>query len=693
LAMSPAAFSLGGSLSYYATLLLSIVTRKKTVDEAHLADTKLSRCLGTLDLVALGVGSTLGAGVYVIAGEVAQKTTGPAVIVSFFIAAAASVLAGLCYAEFGARVPKSGSAYVYSYVTVGELMAFVIGWNLILEYAIGTASVARAWSQNFDSLLGGRVINIFRQYLTMSVPGIAKYPDFFAFGIVLLLTLVIAFGVKESAWVTKAFTLVNLMVLATVVIAGSWLADGANWRIRPGPNGTVEFGNATYAASRIGAGGFMPFGLRSIVSGAGTCFYAFVGFDAIATTGEEAKNPQKAIPVSIIVSLAICFAAYFSLSTVLTLIQPYFALDPLAPLPAAFAAQGWRVANYIIAVGAVCALSTSLLGAMFPLPRIVYAMASDGLLFRFLASVNRRLSTPLVATLITGLLSAVMACLFELKELVDMMSIGTLLAYTLVAISVLILRGNRDDLRHPDAEEPPGSVDIRVVTHRQQQRLPADRLKPEKQERQQERGSSDSDSADAVLVCDPHSGGLADLSTHFRQHRRMTWREYLRLSFRPESTAPTRFSESVNRRNTFLFLAAATLLAFLTENYPDRMHQPGVLLPTLAAFAACFGLLFSLYRQPENAKPVAFRVPAVPFVPCLSVFINVYLMMALPSGTWVRFLVWMTIGMAIYCLYGARSSTEHARQTIRKMRGIRLAIELDADGGKEVSQMMDKEQD
>uniref|UniRef100_A0A8C6E562 Cationic amino acid transporter 3-like n=1 Tax=Moschus moschiferus TaxID=68415 RepID=A0A8C6E562_MOSMO len=363
--------------------------------------------LNTVDLVSLGVGRMLGAGVYILVGSVAKVRAGPATVICFLVAGLSCVLSGLCYAEFGARVPGSSSAYFYSYITMGQLCAFITGWNLILSLVIGTACIARGWSSALDSMTGNHISQGLQGTLSLHVPYfLPTYADFVAMGLVLLLTGVLVLGARESTPVNKVFTVTNLLVLSFIIVSGFIKGDLHNWELTEQDYKLNTSGSTdTYSLERLdplGYGGFMPFGFEGILHGAATCVYAFLGFDSIAMRGEEALNPQRSIPFSIMISLFICFLAYFGVSAALTLMVPYYQIQPKSPLPQAFLHVGWGPARYFVAVGTLCALTSSLLGTMFPTPRLVCTMAKDRLLFRGLAWIYDHIGTPVVAIIASG---------------------------------------------------------------------------------------------------------------------------------------------------------------------------------------------------------------------------------------------------------------------------------------------------
>ncbi|XP_019750212.1 high affinity cationic amino acid transporter 1-like [Hippocampus comes] len=584
------------------------LVRIKVVDSTS-DETRLSRCLNTFDLVALGVGSTLGAGVYVVAGNVAKENSGPAIILSFLIAAVASILAGLCYAEFGARVPKTGSAYLYTYVTAGELLAFITGWNLLLSYAIGTSSVAKTWSITFDTLIGGKIEKWSKNNIPMNLPGVlSDHPDVLSVALVMILTGVLGFGVKESALVGKIFTSINILVLMSVMVGGMIKGDPKNWKVHP--DNILSAANASSPNTTdhsslkqsLGAGGFMPFGWTGVFSGAATCFYAFIGFECIATTGEEVKNPQKAIPIGIVSSLLICLVMYMGVSTALTVLMPYYLLDRQNPLPVAFTHVGWPRDRVCIDILVFAVSACSLLGAMFPMPRVMWAMAEDGLLFKCLSRINRRTQTPVIATVMSGVVAALMAMLFNLKELVDLMSIGALLAYTLVAACVLVLR-----------------------------------YKPDK-------SATDETAAQQEEVETEGDGAIRRKDDFCAT---MRW-----LVFHPDKEPTPRSGFAVTICTSMLVVLAFLFSSVAVTGWKAAWRP--ILLG--AIITACVGVTAVVWRQPQNKTKLTFKVPLVPLIPLVSMLINTYLMTQLLSGPWVHYTTCMAIGILVYFGYGIRNS-------------------------------------
>ncbi|XP_017111911.1 cationic amino acid transporter 2 isoform X1 [Drosophila elegans] len=607
-----------GMPSWSVTNAFRVLTRKKPLEDSN--ESKLAKVLSAFDLTALGIGSTLGVGVYVLAGEVSKQYAGPAVVVSFLIAAIASIFAGLCYAEFGARVPKAGSAYIYSYVTIGEFIAFLIGWNLILEYAIGSASVVKGLSTYLDQLCGNPMSSFLGTHMPINIDGMGAYPDLFAFVVTILFSLGIAVGAKESTRVNNVFTMLNLGVVLFVIIAGLFKVSSSNWSI---PKSEVPEG--------YGNGGFMPYGVSGIIKGAAVCFYGFIGFDCIATAGEEAKNPKKSIPFAVIVSLAMIFLAYFGVSTVLTMMLPYFEQDEKAPLPHVFRINGWHVAEYVVSIGAMFGLCSSMMGAMFPLPRIVFAMSNDGLLFKFLGDISEKYKTPFKGTMITGLLTGILAAVFNLSQLVNMMSIGTLLAYSMVASCVLMLRYEVDDRR-----------ESRIVANGRAMGLEQDR------------------------PC-------------------ALWRRIFNLN---GQAVPTKHTSRIVTYSVTLFslwcMVFSQILTKFEEDLANVTSFDGIKL--VLGTIPLVVLLLIISRQPTSGVKLSFKVPLVPWLPGISILINIYLMVKLDILTWVRFSIWIAIGLAIFLSYGIR----HSRLRQREQRNNSIAMMRDCSnsallGGQENS--------
>ncbi|EDV97728.1 cationic amino acid transporter 2 isoform X1 [Drosophila grimshawi] len=606
-----------------------LTRRKQLTPDGSEGETKLNRVLGLWDLTALGVGSTLGAGVYVLAGQIAKEQAGPSVIISFAIAALASLLAGICYAEFGARVPKAGSAYVYSYVCIGEFVAFVIGWNLILEYVIGTASVCRGISLYLDTLLNDTLKQTFAEIAPMNVSFLGSYFDFFAFGLVIVFGVALAFGVETSAMANNFVTCVNIFILGFVIIAGAIKADFSNW--------TVDESTIVANGTNIGNGGFFPFGFEGTLQGAATCFFGFVGFDCIATTGEEVQNPRKNIPRSILLSLLIIFLCYFGVSTVLTLMLPYYVQDVNAPLPYAFEYVGWPVAMWIVTIGGLVGLLASLFGALFPLPRVMYSMAQDGLLFRFLGKISPRFRAPVTGSIVAALFTALFAGLFDLEQLVSLLSIGTLLAYSVVALSITILRY----MEYCEMEEQPSQT-------------------------------------------------VSETTSLTSRNDRFSWSSICTQLFNVHRVLePNSFSTRIVGILTTLFCVLSLGLGvLLMQAYPAIRSQKAWALTLLILLIVLMAVVLLLTcLQPREAKSRLFRVPFVPVVPAISIFINIYLMLQLNSWTWIRFGVWMIVGIPIFiacwCLYDIRDPKKRNPERIAFYKALKMAEQrpLDTSNG------------
>src|SRR5437867_4149874 len=433
----------------------SLVARKRIAELLAEGENPqgLRRALGAGDLVMLAIGAVIGAGIFGsigsaaagqvdAAGNVIRVGAGPALVVSFVLLGAACALAGLCYAELASMIPQAGSAYAYSYATLGELVAWIIGWDLILEYAVGNVAVAISWGDYFKSLVGDWIsipvwlTTGYRTALLSSNPdvhgllqnapqigGIPILINVPAFAIVAFITWLLLLGVRESARANNIMVAIKLMVLALFIIMGTQHINTANYHP------------------------FAPNGFTGIHQGAAIVFFAYIGFDAISTAAEETKNPQRSLPIGILGGLAICTVIYMIVGAVLTGMVPYTELGVADPLAKALNSAGFTTVGWIVALGAIVSMSAVLLVFQYGQPRIFFAMGRDGLLPPWSAKVHAKTRVPYITTLITGVFVGLWSLIGDASETYNLTNIGTLFAFVLVCVGVLVLR-------HTDRDRP-----------------------------------------------------------------------------------------------------------------------------------------------------------------------------------------------------------------------------------------------
>ena len=392
----------------------------------------LRRSLGPWNLTALGIGCIIGTGIFVLTGTAASQNAGPALVLSMIISAVGCAFAGLCYAEFAAMVPVAGSAYTYAYATVGELFAWIIGWDLILEYALSVSTVAVGWSGYFVSLARDLGIAIPASLAAPpgAGPGVFNLP---AAVIVVLVSALLVIGIKQSADTNTLLVGIKAAVLVVFVVAGASYINRDN--LTP------------FIPANTGA--FGQFGWSGVLRGAGVMFFAYIGFDAVSTAAQEAKNPSRDMPIGILSSLAICTVIYIAVAIVLLGIVPYQQLNVADPLAVGIDATGLRWLSPVIKIAALFGLFSTMLVNLLAQTRIFYSMSRDGLLPRVFATVHPKFRTPHVSTIMTGLIIAMLAGLTRIDVLSQLVSIGTLLAFVLVSIGIIILRKTLPDAPRP----------------------------------------------------------------------------------------------------------------------------------------------------------------------------------------------------------------------------------------------------
>ncbi len=428
----------------------ALLATKSVDDLRELAqvDHGLKRSLTALDLVMLGIGAIIGTGIFVLTGTAAARNAGPAVVLSFIVAGTASGFAGLCYSEMASMIPISGSAYTYAYATMGELVAWMIGWDLILEYLVAAAAVSVGWSGYVVAFMHDTFgIDLPRAWTSAPVIWDEAKEQFHATGAylnlpavlaVLAITALLVRGIKESARFNTIIVFVKVAVVL-LFIAFAWsFVKTENWHPFVPEN----------------RGHFGKFGVSGVLQGATTVFFAYIGFDAVSTAAQETRNPQRDLPIGILGSLAVCTVLYIAVSLILTGVVPYTKLDVPHPIAVGVEATGQRWLATAVEVGAIAGLSSVMLVMLMGQPRIFFSMAQDGLFPQVAARIHPRFGTPYITTIITGVVCAIAGGVLPIHILAELTSIGTLFAFVLVSIGVMILRIKRPDL--PRAFRAPG---------------------------------------------------------------------------------------------------------------------------------------------------------------------------------------------------------------------------------------------
>lgn len=514
----------------------------KQIKQEEAEGAKLKRVLQWYHLMGYGFASTVGAGIFVVAGQVANENAGPAIVFSFLIAAFSALLSAFCYSEYAVRVPLSGSAFTFSYVTLGEFIGWFIGWNLTLEYAISASAIARSWAnylqQLWDQLFPD---NQMWDWLYEWAPfGWRVQFSPLSCVIIIICTAILVVGVQESAWVNLIMTVFNLILILFVILYGATFIHPWNWSP------------------------FMPYGFAGVFHGAAVVFFSYVGFDAVTTLAGEVQNTKRDLPIGIVGTLTIVTGLYCAVSLVITGMLPYNSIDPNAGLSNAFLQVGSNWASIVVGFGSVTTLSATTFASLLGQPRIFYQMAADGLFFQIFAKLTKK-GVPALGTIVSAAFALFFAFVLTLTELTDMISIGTLLAFAVVCAGVVVLR-------HQDPARP---KDVPILM------------------------------ACYFFVCI-----MSCLSIIYRWY---AWDNY--------------------------YLATFLLILYIVA-------------------PICTGLSF--YMFPVRDLPIGFKTPLVPLIPCVGIYVNIFLILSLSPAALLRVVLWTIVGAIIYFAYGIRNSKQGA---------------------------------
>ncbi|XP_076320579.1 cationic amino acid transporter 2-like [Tachypleus tridentatus] len=653
-------------MSDHLTTLLRVLSRRKTSSNPGDGGEQRQRCLTVLDATCLGLAPVLGVGIYCLMGEAARTHSGPAVVLSYLVAAVASCLVGLCFSELATRFPLGGSAYVYTYATTGEFCAFVIGWGMILEYTFGAALAAKTWSQYVDVVTNGSLCRAMNNWIgVLSVPGFDTTPDIPAASMILIVTVGVVGKVKLGCIVNNALVFINLLVITGVILVGMFNMDAENW---------------------IARAGFFPFGLGGVITGATLCFYAFIGFDIIATSAGEMEHRSKVLADAVSLTFLIGLVASFITAASITLVVPSSLLEKRGSLLEVFDIRKIYGMKLFVLIGASSGLLSSVWACLFALSRVQHSLANDGLLFSFLSHYNNNTGTACWASLASFLLSALVAVFCDSSGLLNMLGMGTLVAYSSVAVSVLCLRyGVAERLplelgelsRESTLTLPLGSssniylsqVNSSTQTHN---------LNSTKEEGPQTPSTPIHETWETVTACTPSSDQIGEaavmvgtvqrdygaiqpraMSVEFINENYVTSLSDL-TSLGYQKQEPNQKSVATSAAMVATIFSLAAVMGLLTMHAPLLGHENRWWLEVITCmlFVAVILCVAVLLKQPRHRPHLKNGVACIPFLPICAIWISVHLMTCLSYTAWMTFLVWDLLGILIYMGYGVWHTNE-----------------------------------
>ncbi|XP_072174837.1 cationic amino acid transporter 4-like [Diadema setosum] len=609
----------------------AILRQKKM--QYDLSSTPLDRCLSTADLSLIAIGCMLGSGVYVLTGEIAGEMAGPGGTVSFIISGLVALLAALCYMECATRLPETGASYLYAYVSFGEIFAFMIGWNAVILRVMSVALVSRGWSAYFDNVLNGVVgnwtVDVVLQGEPWDSPILGKYPDFLAAGIAFLTCVLVAVGTSISARANGFFVSINVVTVIMVFVAGLVYAD---FETLTEPDG------------------YFPFGVPGVMTGAAACFTGYCGFEAVAFSAEEAKNPSRGLPIAVIVGFIVSMMCYSGVLLALTSMVPYNEIVVESPFVSAFAAVGANWMQYIVAVGALCSMTGCIINCVYCVARCIYALARDGLLPKFLGYTHPVSRTPVPATLFGGSLSVLITIFIDFVSLIQFLSLVAFVEFIIVVASCIMLRYRPQQDTSGYAPLDGGNTVVTEVTPVHNGSI---------QNGSTPKGYHDS-SEGTPLINTNNNGATREVSV-------------------------IRYHDSAMRRRPGRAVAISLLcfIGFSCGAMYLLTHKTSEISSGNVAYVCSFAVLAALtlfsaiplLKLPQYNDNIPFKIPLMPYLPLLSLVSNIFLMVQFNSIAFIEFFVWTGIGILVYFCYGIRYSHESPANKHRVSKHVNRAAD------------------